>query len=357
MITIIGGGLFGITTAILLSDEGYDVMILEKNFDLMTGATLINQNRVHYGYHYPRSLETGRESLEGLSSFINMYGTTVNNSFEKYYAISKFGSHLNADEFSSFCQNLNIPLEEKWPNEKYLNQKEIEACWLVKEPVFDYYELRSLVLAELKKRKRIKIIRNAMISKVEMNGNYSITLNNNYQFNSDFIVNATYSGLSDVLSLFGEEKLKAHFELLLLPILKAKNDISTFGVTIMDGPFCSIVPKGFSKNEYILSHVNHSVLQSHLGYGKPEWNAIEGIIEFDIIEACKKYFPILEEMSLRESWMITKMVLPNQDIDDARPTLVLKHKENFYSIFSGKISTCVEAAKSILEKVKKHETI
>jgi glycine/D-amino acid oxidase-like deaminating enzyme len=355
MITVIGGGLFGITTAIILADAGYDVILLEKNVDLMTGATLINQNRVHFGYHYPRSLDTGRESLEGLSSFLEMYGSTVNHSFDKYYAISKHGSYLNASEFESFCTNLSIPLIEQWPAENQLNRSEIEACWLVKEPVFDYYELRTLILNELRKRKKIKIIRNAVISKVQKSDDYTITLNNDYTFKTDFIVNATYSGLSDVLQLFDEKPQKGHFELLLLPILKSSVDIASFGVTIMDGPFCSIVPKGFSKNEYILSHVSHSVLQSHLGMNRPEWNAVEGLVEFEIIDACKKYFPILSNMELRESWLITKMVLPNQDIDDARPTLVLKHRDNFFSIFSGKISTCVEAAKSILHQVNSYE--
>ena len=60
---IVGGGLFGLTTAIVLAEKGINVTVLEKNYDVLKEASLVNQNRIHYGYHYPRSIETGRESI------------------------------------------------------------------------------------------------------------------------------------------------------------------------------------------------------------------------------------------------------------------------------------------------------
>ena len=44
------------------------------------------------------------------------------------------------------------------------------------------------------------------------------------------------------------------------------------------------------------------------------------------------------------------MILPNQEIDDARPTLLISHKKNIHSVFSGKVTTCVSAAKRIIDK-------
>ena len=61
---IVGGGLFGLTIAIILAENGINVTVLEKNLDVLKEASLVNQNRIHYGYHYPRSTETGRESIE-----------------------------------------------------------------------------------------------------------------------------------------------------------------------------------------------------------------------------------------------------------------------------------------------------
>ena len=39
-----------------------------------------------------------------------------------------------------------------------------------------------------------------------------------------------------------------------------------------------------------------------------------------------------------------RTVLANRDFDDARPTLVNQIDEKTYTIFSGKIGTCVDAA-------------
>ncbi len=354
-VIIAGGGLFGLTSAIVLAENGYKVTVIEKNNDILKEASLVNQNRIHYGYHYPRSIATGKEALEGLPSFKEYYGNCINDSFTKYYAVAKKGSLLTAEEYVAFCDELDIQLNEEWPTEAILNRDLLEMCWKVYEPVFDYHTLRIDILKRLNVNKSIRILRNAQIENIERfpNNRIKVMLNNGYNLDGNFLVNATYSGLTDVLKLFNEQILKANYELLVLPILKIKESIAPFGITIMDGPFCSLVPRGFVKDEYILSHVKLSVIQSHLGYSKPEWNIFDGIVEKEIIENCKQYFPILDEMEYQESWITTKIVLPQQDIDDARPTLLLEHGENICSVFSGKVTTCVLAANKILAKVNK----
>ena len=55
---VVGGGIFGSTAAIGVSNNGYNVKLTEKLDDVMKGASDINQYRLHKGYHYPRSNET-----------------------------------------------------------------------------------------------------------------------------------------------------------------------------------------------------------------------------------------------------------------------------------------------------------
>ena len=148
---IVGGGLFGLTAAIILGENGLNVTVLEKNLDVLKEASLVNQNRIHYGYHYPRSFDTGKESIDGMNSFKSYYNDCIFDSFPKYYAISKFNSHTNASEFEKFCGELNIPLQEAWPEEDKLNRSNIEQCWKVYEPAFDYQTLRVNILTRIKK--------------------------------------------------------------------------------------------------------------------------------------------------------------------------------------------------------------
>lgn len=350
---IVGGGLFGLTTAIILAENGINVTVLEKNLDVLKEASLVNQNRIHYGYHYPRSSETGRESIQGMDAFLKYYGDCINDSFTKYYAISKNNSHVNANEFVKFATDLDISLEEAWPDKELLNRNTIEQCWKVYEPAFDYQTLRVNILNRIIKLRNIRILRNANIVKIDnlSDDQIEVTLHNDYVVKGKNLINAAYSGLGDVLKLAFKQDLEAKFQLLVLPILKVNKKIPMYGVTIMDGPFCSILPRGFVEGEYILSHVKESVLESDKGTKRPRWNVFDGRVEHDIIEACKNHFPILSDMTCIDSWITTKMILPNQEIDDARPTLVLTHQKNIHSVFSGKVTTCVSVANEILSKI------
>ena len=48
-----------------------------------------------------------------------------------------------------------------------------------------------------------------------------------------------------------------------------------------------------------------------------------------------------------------RTVLPRRDHDDARPTIIKKHNQKVYSLFSGKIATCVDTATELTEYILK----
>ena len=64
-IAVVGGGIFGCTTAWKLAEIGYNVTLYEQNDDIITQASYVNQYRLHRGYHYPRSKETAEQSQWG----------------------------------------------------------------------------------------------------------------------------------------------------------------------------------------------------------------------------------------------------------------------------------------------------
>lgn len=349
-IIVIGGGIFGVTASLVLSELGYTVTIVEEKNDILLGASLVNQNRIHYGYHYPRSVNTIKESLIGLESFKTFYGNSINYNFEKFYAISNNNSHISTDEFVKVCNLFNLKLTEKYPDKKILNTDLIESCWLTDEPIFDYLELKKIIYSKLVKDKNIRVVRNCTISKID--GSTAL-LSNGYKLNYKYLINSTYSNISNVLTDLGYQPLESKYQLCVLPILEYKNDNHRFGVTIMDGPFCSLMPKGFEKNRYILYHVKESVIQQHIGTTKPIWLPIKGFVEDLIINSSKNHFPILNDMSLIDSWVTTRLILPEHEFDDARPTFIEQNDKNVFTIFSGKLTTCVEASKELIKFIEK----
>ena len=353
-VLIIGGGIFGMTAAIVLSEAGLKVTLIEKEKDVMLGASLVNQNRIHFGYHYPRSKATCLESLEGLQTFKEYYGESIHTDFTKYYAIAKNGSHLNADEFYKFCTNLNLSLKEAYPGKEILNKELIEACWITNEPIFDYNKLKQIAVYRIAKCSNISVLRNVKPVSIKQTSNQQkkVELSDGNVVICDTIVNATYAGISEIAILLGRKSIPAKYQLCMMPILEISRPIKPFGITIMDGPFCSLMPKGTSKDRFILYHVKHSVIQTHKGDQKIEWAPIGDFPELEIIEQSKIFFPILNQMKLCDSWLTTRIVLPEQEADDARPSLILDHEDRIYSLFSGKLTTCVSVARDLLKKLR-----
>ena len=70
---VIGAGIHGLTFAIELAKRGVKVTILEKQTNFLLGASSGTHNRAHLGYHYPRSLVTAKECLDGYRYFIENY--------------------------------------------------------------------------------------------------------------------------------------------------------------------------------------------------------------------------------------------------------------------------------------------
>ncbi len=349
---IIGGGVFGLTAAIVLGEAGFRVTLLEKEEDIMLGASKVNQNRIHFGYHYPRSKATCLESLEGLQTFREFYGGSIHQGFKKYYAVAKESSHLSAEQFHAFCTDLGLSLQEAFPEDGILNRDLVEACWLTDEPIFDYFILKQQVIYRIAQNKNISLLRNAQPVSMQQTGKQKeVKLSNGSTITCDTIVNATYAGISETAHLLGMSPIPAKYQLCLMPIMQTTKPVGSFGVTIVDGPFCSLMPRGISPDQFILYHVKHSVIETHVGDRNIAWSPIVGFPDLDIIEQSKLFFPVLNTMQICDSWITTRIVLPRQEIDDARPTLTIDHGDRIYSLFSGKLTTCVSAAKDLLGRI------
>ena len=86
-----------------------------------------------------------------------------------------------------------------------------------------------------------------------------------------------------------------------------------------------------------------------LNKGVVENPSITNIDKF--IKSAKRFFIDIDKAKHIGSMFTIRTVLPNRDKDDARPTLVEHIDDNLFSIFSGKIGTCVDASEQILEVI------
>ena len=341
---VIGGGIFGCTSAITLSNNGYTVDLLEKENDLMKSASSINQYRLHKGYHYPRSKNTAKECIEGIRQFERKYEPCVVKSpIEHLYGIAEKDSLINADQYKSFLHDMNLSFEEQRP---------LPGCQLTisaNERLFDPSVLRYIVSQKL------------YASGVDIHLKTEVKDLNEYKSDYDVIVIATYSMLNQLLT----KKKEYQFEVCEKPVVKLPKVFHNKSIVIMDGPFACLDPYEF-EGQFVLGNVVHAIhetnvgtepivndkkLRSYLNRGLIRNPEITNIDKF--IESGKTFFG--EEFADLEhvgSMYTIRTVLKNRDHDDARPTLVVHEEDNVYSIFSGKIDTCVSAANELVEMIK-----
>src|SRR5262249_7404019 len=81
---VIGGGTYGCFTALTLAERlpGARIAVVEQEADLMRRASYNNQARVHYGYHYPRSVLTALRSRVNAPRFAAEFGAAIVSDFE-----------------------------------------------------------------------------------------------------------------------------------------------------------------------------------------------------------------------------------------------------------------------------------
>ena len=124
----------------------------------------------------------------------------------------------------------------------------------------------------------------------------------------------------------------------------------------------SVGPMGRT-GRYVLGHVEHAIHHSNIGL-RPDIPAgiqpylNKGIIKDppltrmeDFIKSGSAFIPALRLAAHAGSMYTIRAVLPYRDATDERPTLVERVGTTIIKIFSGKISTCVEAARIACELI------
>jgi len=344
-IAVIGGGIFGITVAVRLAQKRHDIFLFEKNRDILSAASGINQFRLHRGYHYPRSKETGRESLRALPLFLKEYPGVVVPGIKHHYVVAKEGSLTTAEEHSRFCKALNI--ESRPISPKFVNHKNVEGCFSVKEQLFDVSTLKKLCYLKIKKHK-IKLLLNTEFKDKDFK-------------NYDKVVICAYADTNSLLKKWPEKRRKYQFKVAEKPVAKLPKELLKKSVVVVDGPFMCLDHFGKS-DHFVLGNVKHSIHQSNLGYYprisaklKPLLN--KGVVKNPsvtnfkkFIESGSEFVPALKKAKHVGSMFTIRTVLAHNEKTDSRPTLVTKINDKVISVFSGKVANCILAADEV-EKI------
>jgi hypothetical protein len=362
---IIGAGLYGLYSALYCARKGQSVTVLEIEAAPFTRATYINQARVHMGYHYPRSLSTAMKSAGYFKRFVEDYGFCILFDFEQVYATSSHFSWTDAREFKKFCADADIPCAEL-PAEKYFKAGMCDGAFITREYTYDAHILRDYFLEQLAEYPKVEIKYGRDINRiVKMSDVYEITTfceGREERYQAPFVLNSTYSSVNQVLSkVEGADAFQPFglkYELCEIILCSVNDKLKKTGLTVMDGPFFSIMP--FGKTGYhsltSVTFTPHKTSYTEI----PEFGCMErGLCGNGWLGNCDlcsekpdtawEYMSTLARKYVKEEYgfkyekslFSMKPILKASEIDDSRPTVIktISSEPTFVSVLSGKINT------------------
>lgn len=358
---IIGAGLYGLYAALFCARKGEKVVVLERDHEAFGRATYVNQARVHQGYHYPRSLSTAAKSAGYFARFNRDFDFCIHREFKKIYATSSNFSWSSGQQFKDFCHAADIPCEEV-PTGRYFQDNVCDGAFLTREYTYDARILRDYYLEKLAEYPdNVEIIYGAQIKGVDkLVDNYKIQLASGDSYETPYVLNATYAGTNQILAMLGYEPFGIKYELCEIILCNTNEKLHEYGITVMDGPFFSIMPFGKTGVHSLtaVSFTPHTTCYESL----PQFDCQDKVGNFCSREhlgncnhclakpataypymsaLARKYLREEYGFDYKESLFSMKPILMSSEIDDSRPTVIRIHNEKpkFVSVLSGKINT------------------
>ena len=306
-IVIVGGGWFGCHTLRLLTEAGFNCLLLESNNEIFMGSSGHNQNRLHLGYHYPRSYSTRIQSRNGYSKFVDKYGMCLADVPNNIYSIHK-DSILDAQTYLSIFRNEGYVYREaplisaKHTASIFVNEKYINAT-IAKKYFSDFFE------------KKILYNQACRWEDGEL-------LANGDRISYDLLIDCTYGGMIPNLNYFKRGFISF--------IVKKIGDINFGALTVMDGPFYSIYP--YSGDFFTVTGVVEGVVDGWVD------SAVAYSIYLKLSKKIQLDFPAYDIVFEYFDYFFSWKNLPISH-DDRRDTVIRMLKKNVISVSGGKIDT------------------
>jgi glycine/D-amino acid oxidase-like deaminating enzyme len=358
---VIGGGFYGCAIAIYLVKRcGFKkIHLIECESDLLIRASFNNQARIHNGYHYPRSFTTAYRSRINFPRFVQDWPKAVKQDFTNLYAIARRNSKVTAKQFERFCKDIGARFQPAATELRHLfESKLIENVYSVEEYSFDTTKLADWAKRELYDC-GVQLHFNSCVNSITKINSQILSIqldskqNEKSSIESKYIFNCTYSGLNQIKGDFTGTHTSIKHEITELALINPPPLLKGIGITVMDGPFFSIMPFP-ARKLHTLSHVRYT---PHLNwYDSPGIDPYRKLDEYNkisrydrMIRDVVRYLPAAADSIHIDSLFEIKSVLVKNESDDGRPILFEKHPKlsRCFSILGSKIDNIYD----VLEKL------
>lgn len=172
-----------------------------------------------------------------------------------------------------------------------------------------------------------------------------------------YVFNCTYSGLNQLGGDFPGTRVQLKQEITEMALLQVPPELQQLGITVMDGPFFSLMPFP-ARGLHTLSHVRYT---PHLFWADQKGidpyrklASYEGESRANrMLRDVARYIPAIGAARYSDSLLEIKTVLQKNENDDGRPILFERHSElpGCYSILGGKIDNIYDVLEKLDEEI------
>ena len=258
---IIGGGFYGCCLAIFFRDAGDEVVLLEAESQLLTRASYNNQARVHQGYHYPRSILTGKSCVTSFPLFAEVFPDRGRQRFHQAvcHCAGQQPGHGRA-VFRILPARRRTDSAKRRPASRTLFDRDlIEEVFQVQEYAFDAARLRELMQAAFGRRRRSNAFRlHGDVGRTAGgSGQLQVRLGKRPNARGRPGFQLHFADINSLLHRSGLPILDFRHELAEIALIRPPSEIAGLGITVMDGPFFSTMPFP-AENLHSLTHVRYT---------------------------------------------------------------------------------------------------
>ena len=338
---VVGGGFYGSAIAIHLAHHGWKITLVEKEPELMTKASYVNQARLHNGCHYPRSFRTAIRSRANLPRFRDIYGAAVFDRFRALYAISSRDSRVSAQHYQRFCRAAQIPLRAARREDRALfDSRLVEAVYEVDEPAFDATVLRDQLLGQILNH-MIAVNYNTTVTSIapatSAGDELLVRLSSGEALSADWVFNCTYAALNHIDGRTNVRRPALRHQIAEIVLIRPPPELQEKAVTLMDGPFFSTMPFP-ARQLHSLTHVRYTHHMAWLEGGElsalePSRNPLELLAEYLnagggpkgrsranwMLRDAQRFLPVLAKARVEDALFEVKTFVAETEVDDARP--------------------------------------
>lgn len=324
-IIIIGAGWYGLHIAYKLQNT-HNIIILERNSEIFMESSFYNQNRLHLGFHYPRSYKTRQLCKRGYELFLNDYNEICDRIDKNYYCVSN-------ESLLDYETYIHIYEQEKYQFNIIKNNIELKNIH------GDLIKVDEMLINHIKAKKffnekldNVKILYNYNVSHVYQDDNFVYVDNN---LKCDLLFDCTYGKLN--LNSTINNYL---YEITISFVYEKINDFDADCITIMDGNLPSLFIREKNKNTYSLTHVKYTPIykssnKKDIVHFLPLKEEIE-ISRLNMELEIKKYINNFNDIFKYDSYYLGYKLKKKCNTDDR--TCNISKDGNIFSVNGGKIT-------------------